>query len=106
MQNHLFYLVTKTKMMRVVPTCDPYNGRGRISVGTKYLLGLCGYAIGLGVALELATDLKALIGSGCTGNLASAEKAMMSALLAVVAKFPELCMCVAAGAAHTRAFVH
>jgi hypothetical protein len=94
LSNHLFYLVTKTKMMRVVPTCDPHNGRGRISVGTKYLLGLCGYAIGLGVALELATDLKALIGSGCTGNLAAAEKAMMSAMLAVVAKFPELCMCV------------
>ena len=78
--------------MKVVPTCDPQKGRGRISVGTKYMLGLCGYAIGLGVALELASDMKALIGSGCSGNMTAAINAMKAALLAIAAKFPELVM--------------
>jgi hypothetical protein len=91
--NKLFFLVTKTKMMKVAPTCDPSpNGRGRMNFGTKYALGLCGYALGLGVALELATDMKALLSSACSGNLGAAESAMMSAFLAIVAKFPELCM--------------
>lgn len=51
-----FSLLLFCVQYRVLPNADiEGNAQGRVHFGTKYLLGICGYSLGIGVLLQVMT---------------------------------------------------
>ena len=94
MSNELFKIVTGEPMYRVLPNADssPDTKNGRVHFGTKYMLGICGYSIGIGVLLQIMTAGVQFYSSACQSDMSGAKEAMTAALVAIVAKGPELVM--------------
>ena len=95
LSNNLFQIVTNRKMCKVVntaPYADVISRNGKIGFCYKFALGMCGYAIWLGVMLECLSDLKAFMSAACSNDLGAAASAMKAAFAAIVFKLPELVM--------------